>query len=42
MLLNGHDKYAKSYWKLMLFSGCNFEGKFLTALVWREVFSGQA
>ena len=29
MLLNGHDKYAKSYLRLMLFSGCNFEGKFL-------------
>ena len=28
MLLNGHDKYAKSYWRLMLFSGCNFEGSF--------------
>ena len=36
MLLNGHDKYAKSYFRLMLLSGCNFEGKFLTFLS-REV-----
>ena len=32
MLFNGQDKYAKSYWRLMLFSGCNYEGKFLTFL----------